>query len=835
MHNFSSRKRILTAACCALLAGGAVRAQALSVAVAAWEQGRYAEAQKALAELARRDSAARLSYVRLLLEVGKYSEAAAAAQAGGDPRLAAELSDALRRQGKYAEAESAVAGSPQMAAQFAYAELLARRGETARAAQLYREITQAPLQDGAWEAALVAARSRQRLEDFHGANGAFQDLLDRYPDSGPIRIAWGELFLEKYNAAEARGLYEEVLEKNPRHPQALLGVAQCIADGADPKGRQLLDQALETNPNLVEVFQMRARQMIEEEQYEAAATELESAGKIDAENLETASLRAALAYFTRQDFQQHFARVAALNPHYGEGWFQLGELCASQKRFDDAVTFLRKAIEMDPRLWRAHAALGMNLLRLGEEQEGKQALERAYQGDPFHVWTVNTLRLLDSFKYYRDSQTAHFRLRLHAKEEMLRGLAEDLLEKSYQVLSQRYQFAPPFKTSVEFYPHHEDFAVRTLGIPGLGALGATFGKVVALDSPMARKRGEYNWASTLWHEVAHVFTLGLSEMKVPRWLTEGLSTYEENLVRPGWGRRIDAAFVDAAHKGRLLPLKELSVGFMRPKYPEQITVSYTQASLVCRYLVEQYGWDRLRQLLRLFVEKREDEAFQSVYGKSLERLDGEFQAYLKPLVARVAAQLDKTSPTEYMQEVRRGEDYFKRGDWPKAAEAYRRAIALEPEPRLPINVFFWLGLAEERMGNPEAAMNAFLKAGQLFETEEEAYRRALDLALEHDRREVAAAAYEELMFLYPADPDLHLEMGEAWLRWNRPEEALAPLKRAALMEGADAARAHYLLGRAYWAAGKADLARKAVLAALDIAPSFEQAQQLLLEIAEGRR
>ena len=70
---------------------------------------------------------------------------------------------------------------------------------------------------------------------------------------------------------------------------------------------------------------------------------------------------------------------------------------------------------------------------------------------------------------------------------------------------------------------HADFAVRTVGLPGLGALGVTFGTVVAMDSPSGRKPGSFNWATTLWHEMDHVFVLTATHNRVPRWFAEGLA------------------------------------------------------------------------------------------------------------------------------------------------------------------------------------------------------------------------------------------------------------------------------------------------------------------------
>ena len=92
---------------------------------------------------------------------------------------------------------------------------------------------------------------------------------------------------------------------------------------------------------------------------------------------------------------------------------------------------------------------------------------------------------------------------------------------------------------LEVYPDHDDFAVRTMGLPGLGALGVTFGNIVAMDSPSGRKPGTFHWASTLWHEMSHVYALAVTKHRVPRWFTEGLAVHEETAVNKEWGDRLD--------------------------------------------------------------------------------------------------------------------------------------------------------------------------------------------------------------------------------------------------------------------------------------------------------
>ena len=126
----------------------------------------------------------------------------------------------------------------------------------------------------------------------------------------------------------------------------------------------------------------------------------------------------------------------------------------------------------------------------------------------------------------------------------------------------------------------------------IGALGACFGRVVTMDSPKAREPGTFSWQATLWHEMAHVITLQMSNQRVPRWLTEGISVYEEGKARPEWGRDMEVPFAMALQRQGTLKLKDLNAGFTRP---ETIALAYYQASLLVDHIVATYGQDALRR------------------------------------------------------------------------------------------------------------------------------------------------------------------------------------------------------------------------------------------------
>ncbi len=90
--------------------------------------------------------------------------------------------------------------------------------------------------------------------------------------------------------------------------------------------------------------------------------------------------------------------------------------------------------------------------------------------------------------------------------------------------------------------------MRTVGLPDLGALGVCFGQVITAMSPAT---GDINWGMVLWHELGHVFAIQLSNSRVPRWFTEGLSEYETLIARPDWRRENDADLYGAIANGTL--------------------------------------------------------------------------------------------------------------------------------------------------------------------------------------------------------------------------------------------------------------------------------------------
>ena len=115
-------------------------------------------------------------------------------------------------------------------------------------------------------------------------------------------------------------------------------------------------------------------------------------------------------------------------------------------------------------------------MRLGQDDEARQQLEQCYKAGETYPAVGNPLRLLDSYKNFEYIKSGNIILKLHEKEaELLQPYVEAELKRAIATYEKKYKLRLDRPVQLEVYPDHEDFAVRTLGMPGMGALGVTFG------------------------------------------------------------------------------------------------------------------------------------------------------------------------------------------------------------------------------------------------------------------------------------------------------------------------------------------------------------------------
>ena len=550
-----------------------------------------------------------------------------------------------------------------------------------------------------------------------------------------------------------------------------------------------------------------------------------------------------------RDFEPEVAATLAIGPKYGDVYNTLSHYATITRRTEQAAQFARRATEIAPRLWDAHLNLGMALLRMGQMEPGREAVERAFKGDPFNVWAKNTLDLLDSMRDFKETKRGAFIIKASAQEsDVLAPYAANLLEEAAAKLHAKYKFTPKGPIIVEIFNNHEDFAVRTLGIPGLGALGVCFGFVIAQDSPSARETAAFNWGSTLWHEYTHVITLQMTDFRIPRWFSEGLSVYEERRARPGWGDDWNPLFVRAFAEKRWFKMADLDAGFQRPKTPQDVPIAYFQASQVCEFIAERYGFDAILRMLAMYRDKaRTPDVLQQVLKLSESDFDREFAAYIeakvKPLQQALSSQnnvVASLSKEEVLKQLATQDTFALRiraaellaadGDTQGAVTHYIRALELFPYVSGAGNPYESLAKLLEQKGDQAQAAKVLDSLVKNDENNLEALKTIARLRLALGERQQALDALQASFFISPFDYKLHTQAGELSVELKDYAKALREFQVTLALSPPNVAEANFNVATAYHALGQQPEAKRAVLRALEAAPRYEKAQELLLRI-----
>jgi len=839
--------------------------------------GQYDEAIRLAQAEASRDPA-RSDPVRIHAEalraIGRYAEAeevlAAFNRAHPDNNsLWNRLGEVQRERGRLTDAEAsfqrAVTGraADSLTAQVNIAVLQFERGDIDvamkafdRFIDVYNERRRG-LSASELEAVAVACRylGRDNPKLYQDARRAFDEAIAADSTDLDRQVRLAELFLEKFNASDALTTVRQVLEVNPNHAHANLVMAQVRLFDELESPSQYVQKSLEVNPAHPEARALSATLMIDLERYAEAAAEARKGLTADS-TAPSALIALAAAQYLQHDtvgFRASLAAIQKRQPKSADAEIALANIAARSRLYAEAVRFAQAGADRDPKAARALAFLGINAMRTGEIDRGRQALDQSFKLDPYDPWTKNTLDLLDTFKDYAEVKTPRFVVMIERKDaDLLAPYFEAVAEQAYDSLAARYGYQPTPPIRVEIYRSHEDFSVRTVGLSGLGALGVSFGRVVAMDSPAARRVGEFNWGSTLWHELGHVFTLGATAGRVPRWLSEGLSVYEERRARPSWGQGPSPLFFATYSAGQLPKVSRLNDGFMRPAFPAQVPLSYYLASMVCEMIESERGIGTIRDMLagyrrgltteRVFrdVLKVEPAAFDESFDKWLHQRFAKHFDVIRPAMPLTMGgrrqpggeAIPITGP--FLEALVKGRALLAAGQVDEAIVELKKAKEMFPEYADADGPYVLLYEAYRRKDDKRAAA---AELQTMTSINEGAFAENLAAAaglLELGDRAGAVAALDRAVWINPFESEPHERLAELGALLSDRRIVIRERRALLALDPTDRVEALYQLALAYADAGDATSARREVLRALELAPNYSKAQDLLLRIRSTR-
>lgn len=802
-------------------------------------RGKYRQARSLLQDLLEEeegDAETRSVLARVYLDQARYDRAREHgllaledAKAAGDLAVTAECARTVSRihlvLGEYEQAIRVLEAEghgiePEGDARDAWllGNALSENGDREAADRVFALGQEVP-REASWQELLAGGRclwARGRLTEasraFVTADRASRQDEGTEPD---VLAALGALYFESEREVEAPGkrsaadLFKEALELHPTHEASVIGLFELHRYNRRRQSRspeEVLEDLIAVHPDSIAGLLAKTSGDLTDGRLRAVRESLAKLEELAPGRRERFTLAAALAWVEhrREDCEAILADLLKNAAADSRPEREVGRHLTELYRFQESLDFLRRAVERDPTDFEAWTYYARSLANTGDENAARDALQKAKQAAAGRqdAWRNNmdlVLRRMSKEQITESFGELSFSWAPDAREVLLTYFLP-FYEDARVELAERYGHTPG-PTLIEVFRRHEDFSVRSVGFAGFPALGVCFGSVVTALSPLSEMRGQFSWARTGFHEFSHVVHLGLSHNRCPRWITEGLATWEEVNKNPAWTRNMRRDLLDAYAQNDLIKLRDLNRAFRGPR----ILFGYYQGGLLCQMLIEQHGFPPMIHFLEAFDAGLDlDQACMEVFQATPEDIDARFKAWveqhldgleLEPRwgrrqISRLRISLKKEPPTAAGEKDRWVEDWVTVawGSWQQgrkidAEEALRLADLAEVPSARGLVLRGLIALDRENLGRAKKFLleavelgardyRGLMALGRLhgmasqYEKAEEVYLLAEDSWPGFDDPDFSAELSLAELYNQLGRDDDRMEAIESWLMWN---------------------------------------------------------------------
>lgn len=660
--------------------------------------------------------------------------------------------------------------------------------------------------------------------------------LDAHLATAELAISKGDFQVASQTLATAEGI--DALDPRVGYLQA-----RAFESSDSSKATEAIKKSLQCNPNFTPSLLMLVDNAISAERFSEAQNTITKVLEVNPHDWAAWAYLAVIAHLRGQYEIEPLMRAAALstwnsNPEVDH---LIGRKLSDNYRFEEGAAYQRRSLAFKTDFTPAKFQLAQDLLRLGEDAIGWEIASDVSKADPYNVVVHNLMTLSDRLKGFTSLQAEGIEVRMDSLEAEIYGdRVLDLLIAAKQKLCEKYDVTPRAPIIVEIYPQQKDFAIRTFGLPGgAGFLGVCFGRVITANSPASQGSRPSNWESVLWHEFCHAVTLEKTKNRMPRWLSEGISVYEERQRDASWGQAMTPVFREMLLDESLTPVSRLSGAFLRPPSPMHLQFAYYQSSLVVEFLVDRFGADALKALL---VELGNGLSINDAISRSMRPIESIDEQFLKYAKERALA-------------------FGKDANWKRDEEETKSVWKLVDEASSLIQAERWeeakatlqnlmdAGVVYPERGGPLEQLASVYR--ELDETEKEwetlklvdanssdalqALTRLIELARDKDDWESVLTYANKWIAIQPLLPIGHEALAEAAIHLDKHVDAAKSLQALSNLQPVDPASIDLRLAQAQLNLGQKDFAKQSVLRALEIAPRYREAHRLLLEIVEGKQ
>ncbi|MCX6857779.1 MAG: peptidase MA family metallohydrolase [Verrucomicrobia bacterium] len=683
----------------------------------------------------------------------------------------------------------------------------------------------------------------------------FQVAQKKDPKLEAAYLAEGRLALAKDDAARAADVFRAGLKAHGETADLRAGLGLAYANSDRSNQQESMVRALELNPVHAEALLSQAEGFIGAEKFLEAEAAIQKVIEICETRAEAWALRAAVAHLSAADA----GKVKSARANGLKLWDQdpvvdhtLGRVLSRAYRFAEGAAYQRQALAMDADFLPARVQLCHDLLRLGDEAEAWKLAASIREKDGYNVQAHNIGLLEREMNGYTTQSFDDFILKMPKRDWPIYGeRALALLREAKAVLTAKYGLTLKRPVMVEFFGAQQDFAIRTFGsLGGQGLLGVCFGTVITMNTPGGLAHRGSNWEATLWHEYCHVVTLTLTKNQMPRWLSEGISVYEERQRNPVWGMDMKADFRRMIlEENETTPVGQLSSAFLNAKDHEHTMFAYYQSSQVVSYLMETFGLARVQGILRDLAEGRRINAALEANTVALGTLEKDFDRYLKDKAEAYGQKADWDEPkpedlnpsepgalNAYHQKHPRNlwvihqlvDALIEQENWAAVLPLADNLIKLVPEDLSEGGGHQLKALALRKLKRAEEEADVLRYIAERDSSAMSIYLRLIELDLAAKDWAKVQVNAKRAMELNPFLHSPQKALAESAEAQGQLDESIAAYRRVLILDPVGAAMTHFRLAQLLHSSD-APTAKKHLLDSLALAPRFREAQRLLLK------
>lgn len=327
------------------------------------------------------------------------------------------------------------------------------------------------------------------------------------------------------------------------------------------------------------------------------AVEFHSERKVYQKNFSQVLIAAGQERYLSGDFtgaEKLLVRALQYDAENSSALTALSDVYYYSQQMKKAKEVLQKAQALSP----GSAEIEKRLARIAEDEKLEQGMKLA-ETEVFDI------------KFDKESSSSY---NIYDLKQTLR--------KAYREVGQNLRYFPRRSVAVILYAEEDYRKLRE--VPEWSS-GAYDGKI-RIPIPSEGTLPNNRLKQIIWHEYTHAVVRDMTAGNCPVWLNEGIAEYHGYL----FAKFDPAPLRDAYLAGKLFTLQQLADGFKSLPAPEQIRLAYSQSYSIVSFIIDRWGFYKLRHLLEATENRPSVEnLIKTELRVGPEQFDKEWKKYLK--------------------------------------------------------------------------------------------------------------------------------------------------------------------------------------------------------------